>query len=142
MQVCTNLELLLGKRVAVPQSHQLELTTNEGQPVVALPPPSGPVPKVIVWSQRFFLRSSIDGRYRECYGYHARPALRQGGKTAKMMQLLQRPGGASLKQLMTASGWQAHSVRALISGTLRRKLGLTVASTKNAKGQCIYSIHT
>ena len=42
--------------------------------------------------------------------------------------MLHRDNGASIDELRSALGWQAHSVRGAISGTLRKKLGLTVAS--------------
>jgi len=54
---------------------------------------------------------------------------RQGSKTAKVLDLLKRPTGASGTDLMKATGWQAHSVRGFISGVLGRKLGLKVTST-------------
>ncbi len=57
-----------------------------------------------------------------------------------ILELLKREGGASLKAIMEASGWQAHSVRGFIAGTLRTKMGLTVVSTKNEAGERIYSI--
>jgi hypothetical protein len=41
---------------------------------------------------------------------------------------------------MDTTGWQAHSVRGFISGTLGRKMGLTVVSTKAENGQRTYSI--
>ena len=41
---------------------------------------------------------------------------RQGSKTAKVLDLLKRAGGASLKELRKATGWQAHSVRGFLSG--------------------------
>jgi hypothetical protein len=41
---------------------------------------------------------------------------------------------------MKATDWQAHSVRGFISGTLGKKLGLTVASTKGDDGERTYSI--
>ena len=55
---------------------------------------------------------------------------RDGSKTAKVLELLKRSGGASLKELLKATGWQAHSVRGFLSGTLGKKMGLSVSSTK------------
>jgi len=65
---------------------------------------------------------------------------RDGSKTAKMMDLLKRPGGATSKELMKASGWLPHSVRGFLSGTVRKKMGLTVTSTKGEDGERTYSV--
>jgi hypothetical protein len=65
---------------------------------------------------------------------------REGSKTRKILDLLNRPGGANLQQIMQATGWQAHSVRGFISGTLGRKMGLTVVSAKTGDGQRSYSL--
>ena len=50
-------------------------------------------------------------------------------KSAQIMGLLQRQNGASIPELMKATGWQAHSVRGFISGTLKQKRGLAVTSS-------------
>jgi hypothetical protein len=65
---------------------------------------------------------------------------RDGRKTAKVISLLQRPGGATLKELMKATGWQQHTVRGLVAGTLKKKMGLAVTSTKGEDGQRSYSV--
>jgi hypothetical protein len=67
-------------------------------------------------------------------------AHRGSGKTAKVLDLLKRSGGATLKELMKATGWQAHSVRGFLSGTLGKKMGLTVKSTKAADEERRYSV--
>jgi DNA-binding MarR family transcriptional regulator len=55
---------------------------------------------------------------------------RQGSKQALLIDLLKRKSGATIDELVTATGWQAHSVRGGISGALKTKLGLAVASEK------------
>ena len=49
-------------------------------------------------------------------------------------------GGVTAKELMSVTGWQAHSVRGFISGTLGKKMGLTVVSTKGENGERTYTI--
>lgn len=68
------------------------------------------------------------------------PAPQGSGKEALLLSLLQRPAGASLAQLTEATGWQPHSVRGVISGVLRKKRGLNVASVPQADGSRLYRI--
>jgi Protein of unknown function (DUF3489) len=67
-------------------------------------------------------------------------AARDGSKAAKILELLKRPDGATLTELMKAAGWQAHSVRGFLSGTVGKKLGLTVVSAKSGDGVRSYSV--
>jgi hypothetical protein len=69
-------------------------------------------------------------------------AARDGSKAAKILELLKRPGGATSKELMKATGWLPHSVRGFLSGTIGKKMGLTVTSTKGEDGERGYSIKT
>ena len=65
---------------------------------------------------------------------------RQGSKTAKVLSLLKRSGGATLKDLMKATGWQAHSVRGFLFGTLKKKQGRTLTSTQGENRERRYSV--
>lgn len=51
-------------------------------------------------------------------------------KQAQLITLLQRPTGANINDLMQATGWQAHSIRGHISGTLRKRLLHKVVTLK------------
>ena len=91
IQICTRLDLLTDKRALSPLAEKkpsrsaksglggkgktatgvpVELVGEGGQLAVRLQPPLGVLPDVIVWEDRFFLRSGLDGRYREGRGYH------------------------------------------------------------------------
>ena len=61
-------------------------------------------------------------------------------KQSLLVDLLTRDGGASIGELSMALGWQAHSVRGVIAGTIKKKLGLAVISEKSAKRGRIYRI--
>jgi hypothetical protein len=60
---------------------------------------------------------------------------RAGSKQARVIGLLQRPEGATIDQMATAMGWQRHTVRGLISGALKKKLGLDIVSEKTDRGR-------
>ncbi len=49
-------------------------------------------------------------------------------KSTQMLEHLQRPEGATLDELMALTGWQAHSVRGFLSGTVRKRLNLPLHS--------------
>jgi hypothetical protein len=56
--------------------------------------------------------------------------IRAGTKQAQIIALLQRPEGAAITEIVAETGWMAHSVRGLISGALKKKLGLPIAAEK------------
>jgi len=72
----------------------------------------------------------------------ARNDAREGSKTATILEMLKRPGGASAQELLKATNWQPHSLRGFLSGTVSKKMGLTVASTKAEHGERRYSVNT
>ena len=67
-------------------------------------------------------------------------SAREGSKTDQVLELLKRPGGVTAKELMKVTGWQPHSVRGFLSGTIGKKMGLTVTSTKGEDGERSYSV--
>ena len=60
-------------------------------------------------------------------------------KQAAVIAMLQRPEGATVEEVASAMGWQGHTVRGLFSGTLKKKLGLALASATEERGR-VYRI--
>jgi hypothetical protein len=62
----------------------------------------------------------------------------QGGaisKQARVIAMLQSPGGTSIAAMMQQTGWQQHSVRGFLAGVVRKKLKLKLQSTKTDHGR-------
>ena len=55
-------------------------------------------------------------------------------KIEQCLELLAAPDGATIDELQTATGWQAHSVRGFLAGTVKKKLGLVLDSKKTEDG--------
>jgi hypothetical protein len=56
--------------------------------------------------------------------------VREGAKQAALVEMLRRAEGATIAEIVEATGWQPHTVRGAFAGTLKKKLGLTVTSAK------------
>ena len=65
---------------------------------------------------------------------------RDGTKQAQLIAMLRRPEGATIAQIVEATGWQPHTVRGAFAGALKKKLGLTVTSEKVDGGERTYRI--
>lgn len=65
---------------------------------------------------------------------------RDGSKEAQVIEMLRRPEGATIAQIMAATGWQSHTVRGLFAGALKKRRGLTVTSAKPQGGERIYHL--
>ena len=63
------------------------------------------------------------------------------GKFGALVGLLKRPEGATLEQMTQATGWQSHSVRGAMSGSIKKKLGLAITSEKTDGGR-VYRIQS
>src|SRR5207245_9651352 len=64
---------------------------------------------------------------------------RAGSKQAQVIDLFRRAEGATVAEVIAATGWQPHTVRGIVSGTLKKKLRLTVVSAKEERGR-VYRI--
>ena len=70
------------------------------------------------------------------------PQLEGVTKQERMLTLLSRPEGASIEEMMQATEWQQHSVRGFLAGTVKKKLGFRLTSSKVADGVRRYRIET
>ena len=59
-----------------------------------------------------------------------RPKTREGTKQTQLIAMLRRSEGATIAQIVEATGWQPHTVRGALAGALKKRLGLDVASEK------------
>lgn len=61
-------------------------------------------------------------------------------KTETLLKLLKSKRGATIGQLQKASGWQAHSVRGFLSGTVSKRMGLQLTREPDGKGERRYRV--
>jgi hypothetical protein len=67
------------------------------------------------------------------------PDAKGPSKQDAVIAMLRRPEGATVDEVVSAIGWQRHTVRGVFSGTLKKKLGLTLTSAKEERGR-VYRI--
>jgi len=67
------------------------------------------------------------------------PDAKRPSKQDAVIAMLRRPEGATVDEVASATGWQRHTVRGVFSGTFKKKLGLTLASGREARGR-VYRI--
>jgi hypothetical protein len=63
-------------------------------------------------------------------------------KAELILKKLKSAKGATIQAMMEATGWQAHSVRGFLSGTVKKKLGLPIISETGKDGVRRYRIGT
>jgi hypothetical protein len=63
----------------------------------------------------------------------------RASKQSACLALLERSEGATIGELQKLTAWQEHSVRAFLAGTVKKKLGLEIASAKEERGR-VYRI--
>ena len=65
---------------------------------------------------------------------------REFSKKAIVLELLRRKEGATLAEIMSQTAWQPHSIRGFLSGSIVKKMGLSLESTKNEQGERRYRV--
>jgi hypothetical protein len=70
----------------------------------------------------------------------AAPRTRDNTKQAQIIAMLKRPEGATISQIVEATGWQPHTVRGTFAGAFKKKLGLALSSSKDGHGQRVYRV--
>lgn len=65
---------------------------------------------------------------------------RDNTKQATVIGMLKRPEGATIAQIVEATGWQAHTVRGTFAGAFKKKLGLEITSTKEEGAERVYRV--
>lgn len=70
----------------------------------------------------------------------ASPAGRANTKSATVLAMLRSTSGASLAEIMAATGWQAHSVRRFLSGTVRKRMALLLTCETTCSGERRYRL--
>lgn len=65
---------------------------------------------------------------------------RPDSKQAQVIEMLQRPEGATIAQIGEVTGWQKHTIRGTFAGALKKKLGLSITSHKPPQGERVYRV--
>jgi hypothetical protein len=65
---------------------------------------------------------------------------RESSKKAEVIDLMRRSQGATLAEITELTGWQSHTVRGFVSGTLIKKLSLNVESFRSNEKERTYRV--
>jgi hypothetical protein len=123
--------------------------TDAGRAAIGVPADEQREPTARITSRRSKRSASGDPKTSRSKGAiaiksktkKASPAARHpDSKQALLVDLLQRKEGATIAEAVKATGWQPHSVRGAISGTLKKKLGFAVTSEKVEDRGRVYRI--
>ena len=63
-----------------------------------------------------------------------KPPVKAETKQATVLAMLRRQDGASIPEIVDATGWQPHSARGFLAGAVKRRLGIEVISEKGPDG--------
>ena len=108
------------------------LLANEGKQAAPVAPAQGKPKKDAQKSKRrHTARAAAKDKTR---------IAREGSKKAEVIDLARRSQGVTLAEIMELTGWQAHTVRGFISGTLIKKLGLKIESFRSKEKERTYRV--
>lgn len=86
------------------------------------------------------LDAIVSAREAEWQGAQATRRTRQNSKQAQVLAMLQRPEGATVRQICETTGWLSHTTRGFFAGTVKKKLGLAIVSEKPESGERVYHV--
>ena len=66
--------------------------------------------------------------------------IREGTKQAMVIEMLRRPEGASIAEIVEVTAWASHTTRGFMAGALKKKLGLTLTSEKSDDRGRVYKL--
>jgi hypothetical protein len=66
--------------------------------------------------------------------------MREGTKQALVIEMLRRPEGASIAEIVEATSWASHTTRGFLAGALKKKLGLSIDSEKEEARGRVYRL--
>jgi hypothetical protein len=88
---------------------------------------------------RSTVRKTSKATSRKRPAVSSKPAAGLDTKHARVIAMLRKPAGATIKAIMALTDWQQHSVRGFLAGVVRKKLGLNLVSDQTDKGR-VYRI--
>ena len=136
------LEALVNRALITPSGSDW-LVTNEGyaamgraRPVLAPAPlPADPeIDAAVTAAEAKWAKDKAPDQVQ------AKPRTRENSKQASIIEMLKRPEGATIAQIVQLTGWQAHTVRGTFAGAFKKKLRLTIVSDKAKGEERIYRI--
>ena len=65
---------------------------------------------------------------------------REGTKQALVLEMLRRPEGASIAEIVEVTNWASHTTRGFLAGSIKKKLGMAIESTKDDARGRIYRL--
>ena len=66
--------------------------------------------------------------------------IREGTKQALVIEMLRRPEGATIAEIVEATNWASHTTRGFLAGAIKKKLGMTIESIKDDERGRVYKL--